>query len=306
MTNQMEGCGCVKLTERALRIVRHAEREAEEKAGVVQPVHVLLGVLLERTGVCGELYLKHPDLVESVKKLSENQYVEDVEGETHELFTLPVASSTKRLLTLAVQRMQRYGQVYINEGHLVDALFKLEDPLVNAIMKAIDLSPVAETIARPRDMIVSLRSYTFPELPQTNLSFRRATIQDAVAVKDFVEHEFGSGWLDSVTFGFGQQNIPIFIALQEGEVIGFASYDVVRAKKGVFGPMGTSLSSRVQGVGYTLLHLSLREMQEIGYEYAVIGEAGPMEFYEKACGAVVIPKGDPVHNSKTLHSSTCG
>lgn len=248
------------------------------------------GVLVERTGVCGELYLKHPDLVDSVKKLSENRLVEEVEGETHELFTLPVASSTKQLLVLAVQRMQRYGQVYINEGHLVDALFKVEDSLVNAIRKYIDLSPVAETIARPRDMIVSLRSYTFPELPQTNPSFRRAILQDAVAVKDFVEREFGSGWLDSLTFGFGQREIPIFIALQEEKVIGFACYDVVRAKKGVFGPMGTSLSSRVQGVGYNLLHLCLREMQEIGYEYAVIGEAGPMEFYEKACGAVVIPK----------------
>lgn len=52
--------------------------------------------------------------------------------------------------------------------------------------------------------------------------------------------------------------------------------------------MGTSLSNRMQGIGYTLLHYCLYEMKEIGYEYAVIGEAGPLEFYEKACNAVVI------------------
>jgi hypothetical protein len=30
-------------------------------------------------------------------------------------------------------------------------------------------------------------------------------------------------------------------------------------------------------------------MKEIGYEYVIIGGAGPIEFYEKACNPVVIP-----------------
>jgi hypothetical protein len=31
----------------------------------------------------------------------------------------------------------------------------------------------------------------------------------------------------------------------------------------------------------------------MGYVYAVIGRAGPVEFYQKAVGAIVIPDSDP-------------
>ncbi len=54
--------------------------------------------------------------------------------------------------------------------------------------------------------------------------------------------------------------------------------------------MGTSVSKRIHGIGYTLLHYCLSEMKEKSYEYSVIGEAGPLEFYEKSCNAIVIPK----------------
>jgi hypothetical protein len=30
-------------------------------------------------------------------------------------------------------------------------------------------------------------------------------------------------------------------------------------------------------------------MKDVGYEYAIIGGAGPFEFYETACKTVVIP-----------------
>ena len=54
--------------------------------------------------------------------------------------------------------------------------------------------------------------------------------------------------------------------------------------------MGISLAYREGGIGQALLRRSLSEMQKLGYDYAVIGNAGPIEFYETACGAVVIPK----------------
>ena len=96
--------------------------------------------------------------------------------------------------------------------------------------------------------------------------------------------------MSAVQNGFSKEEIPIYIAIIDGEIIGFAGYDIVRNKKGLFGPMGTTLTKRIQGIGYTLLHYCLKEMKEIGYEYAVIGQAGPIEFYEKSCNAVVIPK----------------
>ena len=54
-------------------------------------------------------------------------------------------------------------------------------------------------------------------------------------------------------------------------------------------PMGVAKSNRVKGIGYSLLHHCLKDMHEMGYEYAIIGGAGPIEFYEQACQAVVIP-----------------
>lgn len=48
-------------------------------------------------------------------------------------------------------------------------------------------------------------------------------------------------------------------------------------------------SNRDKGIGYDLLHHCLREMIEIGYEYAIIGGARPIEFYGIACNAVVFP-----------------
>lgn len=53
--------------------------------------------------------------------------------------------------------------------------------------------------------------------------------------------------------------------------------------------MGTSRKYRVKGIGKILLHKSLKSMKEIGYEYAIIGQAGPIEFYEKNCNAKLIP-----------------
>jgi len=38
---------------------------------------------------------------------------------------------------------------------------------------------------------------------------------------------------------------------------------------------------------------SLWGLRELGYVYAIIGRAGPVEFYEKTVGAIVIPDSDP-------------
>ncbi|WP_212958971.1 GNAT family N-acetyltransferase, partial [Bacillus sanguinis] len=86
-----------------------------------------------------------------------------------------------------------------------------------------------------------------------------------------------------------KENLPIYIAEQEEVIVGFACYDVVRGKKGLFGPMGTAKQNRVKGVGKQLLHRSLYSMKQDGYEYAIIGQAGPVEFYERCCNARLIP-----------------
>ena len=45
---------------------------------------------------------------------------------------------------------------------------------------------------------------------------------------------------------------------------------------------------RGQGIGKSLLIKCLEAMKQMGYGYAIIGGAGPIEFYEKAVQAEVI------------------
>ncbi|MDD1369069.1 GNAT family N-acetyltransferase, partial [Bacillus sp. MHSD17] len=120
---------------------------------------------------------------------------------------------------------------------------------------------------------------------------RKANLSDFEKLASFVEAEFGERWLRSIEYGFRtyKENVPIYIAEQEEGIVGFACYDVVRGKKGLFGPMGTAKQNRVKGVGKQLLHHCLENMKQNGYEYAIIGQAGPIEFYEKNCDARLIP-----------------
>ena len=281
----------MKFTERALRIFKNAELEAEKTTDIVYPVHLILGMLLERTGVCAELYINYPKLWDILnERIKEIDFNKCEQGIAYQPFTINISLSTVQILENAGKRMKHFRQVYLNEGHLADAIFKSDDHSTNVLLDGLDVSRILEILSYPRDMIVPLKDYIYPNIPLSNIYYRKANKNDIISLKNYVENEFGNRWLDSIENGFLQDDIPIFVALDNEQVVGFACFDVVRKKRGLFGPMGTSYSNRSQGVGYTLLHHCLKEMKMKGYEYAVIGQAGPLEFYEKACNAVVIPK----------------
>jgi GNAT superfamily N-acetyltransferase len=75
------------------------------------------------------------------------------------------------------------------------------------------------------------------------------------------------------------------------EVVGVAAHECTR--KGFFGPTGVVEKMQGRGIGKALLVASLWGLRELGYVYGVIGHAGPVEFYQQAVGAVVIPDSDP-------------
>ncbi|MDP4086300.1 MAG: hypothetical protein Q8934_17030 [Bacillota bacterium] len=87
--------------------------------------------------------------------------------------------------------MKRFKQVYLNEGILIKAIFDLNETMTKSIMNGIDILPILEITSSPRDMIVSLRNYTFPKIAKLEVIFRKATLEDGVLLKDFVENEFG-------------------------------------------------------------------------------------------------------------------
>lgn len=286
-----KGRNLVKFTNRTLRIIKNAEFEAKKTTNIVYPIHLFLSMTQEKTGVCAEVNMYNPYLSEILNERFMALYTTNHEiGMVYEPFTINISTSTLQVLEIANSRMKRFNQIFINEGHLADAIFRSDDLLTRLLFEGLEVENIIGILCNPRDMLVSLKNYSVSIDLIDGINFRKAEQGDQTTLKKFVESEFGKGWLNSIENGFLLEEIPIYIAVDNEQILGFACYDLVRGRKGIFGPMGTSFSNRVQGIGTTLLHLCLKEMKELGHEYAIIGEAGPLEFYEKACGAVVIPK----------------
>ncbi|MDQ0271463.1 GNAT family N-acetyltransferase [Cytobacillus purgationiresistens] len=276
------------LTDRLKRIFNCAEREAiVTESEAVSPEHLLLAFLQERTGVYNEIFQRSQINITSLRASS---IKEDQKICTHELFSISITADVLVIYEAAHQIMQNYNQVILNEGHLLKAMLNIKS--INELLTEEQKNLLLQLGTTSRDMIVSLEPYFFP-LFQT-VSIRRVQKEDYEKLVQFVEGAFSFEWARTVEIGLAQQPPPIYIALgAKQDIIGFAAYDSYKGYKGYFGPMGVVHDSRMRRIGYELLHHCLNDMKEIGYAYAIIGEAGPIEFYEKACSAVVIPmKGD--------------
>lgn len=146
------------------------------------------------------------------------------------------------------------------------------------------------------DMLVNLLKLpplepALQEMVDARIVIRRAQPFEITLVSSFIEHNFSVGWADEVSVGFASKPVSVFIATLEKEIVGFAAYECTR--RSFFGPTGVIENARGQGIGKALLLASLWGLREMGYVYGVIGRAGPIEFYEKTIGAVVIPDSDP-------------
>ena len=82
-----------------------------------------------------------------------------------------------------------------------------------------------------------------------------------------------------------------FLATQGGRLIGFSCHEAIA--RGFFGPTGVEEASRGKGIGHALLLASLLDLKVMGYAYAIIGDVGPSEFYERTVGAIQIPNSEP-------------
>lgn len=147
------------------------------------------------------------------------------------------------------------------------------------------------------DLLVNLLK--LPEMTATPREFtvRRAQPFELSIVRAFVAEKFSQTWADEISVGFAHQPISVFLATKENnqtkqrELIGFAAYECTR--RGFFGPMGVAESAQHAGAGKALLFAALAALREMGYVYAIIGAAGPVRFYQKTVGAIVIPDSEP-------------
>jgi GNAT superfamily N-acetyltransferase len=140
-----------------------------------------------------------------------------------------------------------------------------------------------------QDMLVKLYDLPDHSASITALSKQRIEIRRPLAAEKFltvqwIQKHFGTGWAS-------YQPITSFIAIHQGQLIGFAVYDA--CYRNFFGPTGVDPSFRGKGIGKALLFECLKGMQAQGYAYAIIGGVGPADFYKKACGAELIKGSDP-------------
>jgi GNAT superfamily N-acetyltransferase len=120
---------------------------------------------------------------------------------------------------------------------------------------------------------------------------RRAQPFEITPARRFVETNFSRSWADEISVGFTRQPISVFVATIQRELVGFAGYECTR--RGFFGPTGVIPAAQGKGIGKALLLASLSALREMGYVYAIIGAAGPVDFYQKTVGAIVIPDSEP-------------
>ena len=142
------------------------------------------------------------------------------------------------------------------------------------------------------DMLVNLLKLpSLDRLHDDSINIRRAQPFEITPVREFIKQNFSVAWADEISVGFANKPVSVVIATRDGRVIGFAGYECTR--KAFFGPTGVIESERARGVGTALLIASLWGLRELGYVYAVIGGAGPTDFYQRRVGAIVIPDSEP-------------
>jgi GNAT superfamily N-acetyltransferase len=142
-----------------------------------------------------------------------------------------------------------------------------------------------------------VRLYALPSLERAldavasnGIVVKRAIAPERNAVVEWVRAHFASS-VSEVETAFAQVPATCFIALRDGNVAGFACYDVTA--RNFFGPEGVDAAMRGKGIGRALLLSALHAQLAAGYAYAIIGGVGPAAFYQKCVGATSIDGSTP-------------
>lgn len=139
---------------------------------------------------------------------------------------------------------------------------------------------------------------------QQGIHYRQPLGSEVDWIVQWVGDRFSAGWRSEVAVALSRRPPRGLIAVQEGELLGFACYDA--AALGLFGPMAVAEPYRGRGIGRLLLQLTLEQMRAAGYAYAVIGWVSAETFYAKTVGAIPIPDSRPGLWATALQISPSG
>lgn len=128
----------------------------------------------------------------------------------------------------------------------------------------------------------------YKKLEDKGIKIIRPMTPNKGKVVEWVREHFHDGWADEISAAFTKFPVSCFIAydVNEKKILGFAGYDCTY--KDFFGPTGVDETQRGKGIGGALFLRCMEAMRDEGYGYAIIGSAGPVDFYNKMSGATVI------------------
>lgn len=128
-------------------------------------------------------------------------------------------------------------------------------------------------------------------LDEKGVTIRRCNPFEAHILEDWVGRHFSPRWVCECRVAMAHQPSGCFIATRDSEILGFVCVDATA--RGFIGPMGVSESARGMGVGKALFITGLEQMRHLGYVYAIVGGAGPVDLYKRWVGATIIENDTP-------------
>ena len=142
------------------------------------------------------------------------------------------------------------------------------------------------------DLLVRLYDWKPSDRPAPEgITIRRAFAAEKRLLGLWVSEHFGERWASECEISFSRQPVACFIATDDLDVLGFATYDATA--RGFFGPTGVTELARHKGIGRALLMATLKDMASQGYAYGIIGATTSLDVYRKEVAAIEIPESTP-------------
>ena len=126
-------------------------------------------------------------------------------------------------------------------------------------------------------------------LAEKGVRIRRSNPFEAHILEDWIGKHFSPRWVCESRVAMAHQPSGCFIATKDSAILGFVCIDATA--RGFIGPMGVSEAARGLGIGKALMITGLEQMHHLGYAYAIIGGAGPVDLYKRWVNAT------PIENS---------
>jgi mycothiol synthase len=182
------------------------------------------------------------------------------------------------LLDAALERLRGLGRTTVTISPYVPNYFT-PGPDINAYANGIAFLTKRgfETLSRPISMRAELTGFQIPAsiveraraLQEEGIEIRPAIPADIVPVLEFAQRHFSWDWHREATgifrdlFTGDPRNVGMIVAMQNGEVLGYAEHRGER-----FGPFGVHPELRSRGIGRVLLAMTLREMLKKNFHAA--------------------------------------